>query len=72
MKINFLLLCLLFVALLGFPSKTMAKQVCADLDGDGVAETCVEIDETPSGKEAHFPGSPPPEVPPVGNPVPAD
>lgn len=72
MKKSFLLLCFLFAVLLGLSQEVMAKQVCADLDGDGVAETCVEIDDTANGKEAHFPGSPPPEVPPVGNPVPAD
>jgi len=43
----------------------LAVEVCADLDGDGIAEACIEVDD--SG--AHFPGSPPPPVPEVPDPV---
>ena len=39
-----------------------ARTVCSDMDGDGVKETCVEIDED----GASLPGEDPPEVPPVG------
>lgn len=47
-----------------------AKRVCSDLDGDGTAETCVEIDDD-SDKDnlpddVHKPGEAPPSVPPVG------
>lgn len=47
-----------------------AKRVCSDLDGDGKAETCVEIDDDADKDnlpdDVHKPGEAPPTVPPVG------
>ncbi len=51
-----------FGAFLLASSTALAKRVCSDMDGDGIAETCIEI----SDGNASFPGSPPPTVPPVG------
>lgn len=46
----------------------VAGMTCADLDSDGVAETCIETDET----GAHFPGEEPPDVPDPGEGVPVE
>ncbi|MDO8840045.1 MAG: hypothetical protein Q7V31_14070 [Parvibaculum sp.] len=45
-----------------------AGMTCVDFDDDGVAETCIETDD--SG--AHFPGEPPPDVPDPGEGVPVE
>lgn len=45
-----------------------AGTVCVDMDGDGVAETCVEIDDD----GASFPGEDPPEVPDPGEGAPVE
>lgn len=51
-----------------------ADQICSDMDGDGTAETCIEIDRDESGTptDAHFPGQDPPEVPDPGEGVPVE
>lgn len=54
------------VLLMAGPAR--AGETCADLDGDGVAETCIEVDD----EGAHFPGEPPPPVPDPGEGVPVD
>lgn len=45
-----------------------ASLVCSDMDGDGTAETCVEIDDD----GASFPGEDPPPVPDPGEGVPVE
>ena len=57
------LVALLFGALLFASSPAVAGLVCSDMDGDGTAETCIEVNDG----NASFPGSPPPSVPPVGD-----
>lgn len=56
------LFALLFGTLLFASFPAVAGQVCVDMDGDGIAETCIEIKDG----NASFPDSPPPTVPPVG------
>ncbi len=57
-------------ALAIFAVPAQAKRVCSDLDGDGKAETCVEIDDDTDKDnlpdDVHKPGEAPPTVPPVG------
>ena len=48
------------------PSTAFAqcREICSDMDGDGIAETCIELcDEGGIVPEASFPGEEPPEVP---------
>ena len=54
--------------LLGGMPAAHATLVCSDMDGDGVAETCIEVDDG----QASFPGQDPPEVPEVPDPVPEE
>lgn len=52
-----------------------AGETCADLDGDGTAETCIETKDTDDDgqdDQANFPDQPPPETPDPGEGTPVD
>jgi hypothetical protein len=52
-----------------------AGTTCADLDGDGTAETCIETKDTDDDgqdDEANIPGQPPPETPDPGEGTPSE